>query len=194
MDGLTAKVFRTYNASITLQAQLKELTSGTSLCDITLCHALIRGPCDCGWHWRRAWLDVRLVRSSLQRRKTFLPRSCPTTGPTEPWPSCATIRGLRPRLLRSPCRTCRLRSEHSVDRAADVWSGSNSPSLICACANISVSSFLWEFLWVFRNLLLHCPIFLLQIDAKKAQLSAAKQELKGAKADAKVRKDEKSKK
>lgn len=28
MDGLTAKVFRTYNASITLQAQLKELTSG----------------------------------------------------------------------------------------------------------------------------------------------------------------------
>jgi len=27
MDGLTAKVFRTYNASITLQAQLKELTS-----------------------------------------------------------------------------------------------------------------------------------------------------------------------
>lgn len=45
MDGLTAKVFRTYNASITLQAQLKELTSGTSPCDITLCHALIRGPC-----------------------------------------------------------------------------------------------------------------------------------------------------
>lgn len=30
MDGLTAKVFRTYNASITLQQQLKELTSGTS--------------------------------------------------------------------------------------------------------------------------------------------------------------------
>uniref|UniRef100_A0A671W4D3 DNA topoisomerase I n=1 Tax=Sparus aurata TaxID=8175 RepID=A0A671W4D3_SPAAU len=28
MDGLTAKVFRTYNASITLQQQLKELTSG----------------------------------------------------------------------------------------------------------------------------------------------------------------------
>jgi len=26
MDGLTAKVFRTYNASITLQNQLKELT------------------------------------------------------------------------------------------------------------------------------------------------------------------------
>merc|ERR1711894_866930 len=26
MDGLTAKVFRTYNASITLQEQLKELT------------------------------------------------------------------------------------------------------------------------------------------------------------------------
>lgn len=26
MDGLTAKVFRTYNASITLQQQLKELT------------------------------------------------------------------------------------------------------------------------------------------------------------------------
>ena len=26
MDGLTAKVFRTYNASFTLQAQLKELT------------------------------------------------------------------------------------------------------------------------------------------------------------------------
>ena len=30
MDGLTAKVFRTYNASITLQQQLKELTSGMS--------------------------------------------------------------------------------------------------------------------------------------------------------------------
>lgn len=30
MDGLTAKVFRTYNASITLQQQLKELTSGAS--------------------------------------------------------------------------------------------------------------------------------------------------------------------
>lgn len=28
MDGLTAKVFRTYNASITLQQQLKELTNG----------------------------------------------------------------------------------------------------------------------------------------------------------------------
>lgn len=28
MDGLTAKVFRTYNASITLQQQLKELTTG----------------------------------------------------------------------------------------------------------------------------------------------------------------------
>lgn len=41
---------------------------------------------------------------------------------------------------------------------------------------------------------LHCPIFLLQIDAKKAQLSAAKRELKSAKADAKVRRDEKSKK
>ena len=27
MDGLTAKVFRTFNASITLQQQLKELTS-----------------------------------------------------------------------------------------------------------------------------------------------------------------------
>ena len=27
MDGLTAKVFRTYNASITLQQQLNELTS-----------------------------------------------------------------------------------------------------------------------------------------------------------------------
>lgn len=26
MEGLTAKVFRTYNASITLQNQLKELT------------------------------------------------------------------------------------------------------------------------------------------------------------------------
>lgn len=30
MDGLTAKVFRTYNASITLQQQLKELTSRES--------------------------------------------------------------------------------------------------------------------------------------------------------------------
>lgn len=28
MDGLTAKVFRTYNASITLQQQLKELSCG----------------------------------------------------------------------------------------------------------------------------------------------------------------------
>lgn len=27
MEGLTAKVFRTYNASITLQQQLKELTA-----------------------------------------------------------------------------------------------------------------------------------------------------------------------
>lgn len=27
MEGLTAKVFRTYNASITLQQQLKELTN-----------------------------------------------------------------------------------------------------------------------------------------------------------------------
>lgn len=42
MDGLTAKVFRTYNASITLQAQLKELTSGTSLHDTSLpCQALV---------------------------------------------------------------------------------------------------------------------------------------------------------
>uniref|UniRef100_A0A668AB20 DNA topoisomerase I n=1 Tax=Myripristis murdjan TaxID=586833 RepID=A0A668AB20_9TELE len=31
MDGLTAKVFRTYNASITLQQQLKELTSDDSI-------------------------------------------------------------------------------------------------------------------------------------------------------------------
>lgn len=35
---------------------------------------------------------------------------------------------------------------------------------------------------------------LLQIDAKRDQLSDAKRELKSAKADAKVRKDEKSKK
>jgi hypothetical protein len=28
MDGLTAKVFRTYNASITLQEQLDQLTNG----------------------------------------------------------------------------------------------------------------------------------------------------------------------
>uniref|UniRef100_A0A3Q0S205 DNA topoisomerase I n=1 Tax=Amphilophus citrinellus TaxID=61819 RepID=A0A3Q0S205_AMPCI len=31
MDGLTAKVFRTYNASITLQQQLKELTTGDNI-------------------------------------------------------------------------------------------------------------------------------------------------------------------
>lgn len=31
MDGLTAKVFRTYNASITLQQQLKELSCCESL-------------------------------------------------------------------------------------------------------------------------------------------------------------------
>lgn len=30
MEGLTAKVFRTYNASITLQQQLKELTNRKS--------------------------------------------------------------------------------------------------------------------------------------------------------------------
>ena len=30
MDGLTAKVFRTYNASITLQRQLKKLTEENS--------------------------------------------------------------------------------------------------------------------------------------------------------------------
>lgn len=35
MDGLTAKVFRTYNASITLQQQLKELTSGTHRTKLT---------------------------------------------------------------------------------------------------------------------------------------------------------------
>ena len=31
MEGLTAKVFRTYNASITLQEQLLELTKGSIL-------------------------------------------------------------------------------------------------------------------------------------------------------------------
>lgn len=112
------------------------------------------------------------MRSSLQRRKTFLPRSCPTTGPTGLWPSFATTRGLHPRLLRSPCRTCRLRSEHSP---FDVW--------------------LQKFLWMLCNCrLIGCPFHILQIDAKKEQLSAAKRELKSAKADAKVRKDEKSKK
>lgn len=35
MEGLTAKVFRTYNASITLQQQLKELTNRKSC------------PCNC---------------------------------------------------------------------------------------------------------------------------------------------------
>lgn len=45
MDGLTAKVFRTYNASITLQAQLRELTSGASLSDVQLhFHASNKGP------------------------------------------------------------------------------------------------------------------------------------------------------
>lgn len=39
----------------------------------------------------------------------------------------------------------------------------------------------------------HAP-FSLQIDAKREQLSDAKRELKSAKADAKVRRDEKSKK
>ena len=36
MEGLTAKVFRTYNASITLQEQLEELTAGKS--HVKLCH------------------------------------------------------------------------------------------------------------------------------------------------------------
>lgn len=40
MDGLTAKVFRTYNASITLQQQLKELTSRKS-----------SSPCAYPWQW-----------------------------------------------------------------------------------------------------------------------------------------------
>lgn len=40
----------------------------------------------------------------------------------------------------------------------------------------------------------HALPFSLQIDAKREQLSDAKRELKSAKADAKVRRDEKSKK
>lgn len=41
MLGLTAKVFRTYNASITLQQQLKELTNSKmthSFCHEAVCH------------------------------------------------------------------------------------------------------------------------------------------------------------
>lgn len=102
MDGLTAKVFRTYNASITLQAQLKELTSGSSPRRPTLPHVEQKPGAAHG---------LCLVRSSSQRTKTSPPRSCPTTGPTGLWPSCATTRGLHPRLLRSQCRTCRRRSE-----------------------------------------------------------------------------------
>lgn len=131
MDGLTAKVFRTYNASITLQAQLKELTSGWSP----------RRP-QTSTRWNRSPAFAHglcLVRSSSQRTKTSPPRSCPTTGPTGLWPSCATTRGLHPRLLRSPCRTCRQRSEPphphpvncrcSLGVLADRPSHSLSPSL-----------------------------------------------------------------
>lgn len=41
MDGLTAKVFRTYNASATLQEQLRALTRGEGL-------PWEAGGC-CGW-------------------------------------------------------------------------------------------------------------------------------------------------
>lgn len=40
MEGLTAKVFRTFNASITLQEQLEELTQGKALYTVSLCSVL----------------------------------------------------------------------------------------------------------------------------------------------------------
>lgn len=46
MDGLTAKVFRTYNASITLQGQLRALTRG--VCPLVWDRAPVRGRMPCG--------------------------------------------------------------------------------------------------------------------------------------------------
>lgn len=74
MEGLTAKVFRTYNASITLQEQLEELTVGKSR------------------FTRSSPLHHNDVIVFFQRTRLYLPRSCHTTEPTEQWPFSATIR------------------------------------------------------------------------------------------------------
>jgi len=65
MDGLTAKVFRTYNASITLQNQLKELTDRMclSVFYIVTDLSLLLISCD-----DKVWLFA----GSLQRNTTQL--------------------------------------------------------------------------------------------------------------------------
>lgn len=80
MDGLTAKVFRTYNASITLQQQLKELTSRkpprTSLW--TIAQLQIKTYFEVPQHS----VDLSTCPCS-QLMKTSLQRSSLITGPTE---------------------------------------------------------------------------------------------------------------
>ena len=74
MEGLTAKVFRTYNASITLQEQLEELTLGKYM------HvAAINQRCND---------DV----ISSQMRTLFLQRFSRTTELIEQWLFSATTR------------------------------------------------------------------------------------------------------
>lgn len=73
MEGLTAKVFRTYNASITLQQQLKELTTRkwlwTSKCSLFL-HVL-------KWSWSEMGLRVwaRKLFRLLNQHLPFYPQN-----------------------------------------------------------------------------------------------------------------------
>lgn len=122
MDGLTAKVFRTYNASITLQQQLKELTSRESLSSC---------PCLCTWLiicWYPNNLAVSLFIAGilflnslndlkppsswlLQLMITSLRRSSRITERTALWLFSVTTRGRHQKPLRNPCTIYRPRYE-----------------------------------------------------------------------------------
>ena len=75
MPGLTIKVFRTYNASITLSRLLKETDEGL---DVPGKKAQVRSV---AWLWRQ--------RHSLTHA---FARACSTMKRTRRWPSFATIR------------------------------------------------------------------------------------------------------
>lgn len=162
MDGLTAKVFRTYNASITLQAQLKELTSGTSLPDVNLhFHTLSEGLASITVF---VWCALRCRGGEHSCQDLVLQQGQQGRGhPVQP----------------SEGPTQDLREVHAEPADQGPSAGPWMSDWRCSFGVLRLT---------------RCPFHLLQIDAKKEQLSAAKRELKSAKADAKVRKDEKSKK
>lgn len=119
MEGLTAKVFRTYNASHTLQEQLNLLTNRRFL---KLSYIFF-------W-WSESWLKLLVNKFSfrsltnttiivswpcsllflLQPKTLLLPSCCRITEPIVLWLCYVITSGLYLRLLPNPWKICRIRS------------------------------------------------------------------------------------